>query len=216
MQSVRPAFMDEYEKLEKELVEEYEIYLERFRNLDFLEHELDACQRAEREKLEASDRALKKLQKKLRDEELRMFIGDQVRCSARTPPAFLVLTPLLPCCVSQDVDDESKLAGRPAQARPAAAAARRRDEADARPTGPTMRGSMTGGGSDTDSSLSDSDGGMSSDGPGDVSLGEDSFSSGSSGASLIDDDDDGESDAASESTNSEDFGEDGSSSDVDF
>lgn len=79
MQSVRPAFMDEYEKLEKELVEEYEIYLERFRNLDFLEHELDACQQAEREKLEASDRALKKLQKKLRDEELRMFIGDQVR-----------------------------------------------------------------------------------------------------------------------------------------
>lgn len=78
IQAVRPAFMDEYEKLEKELVEEYEIYLERFRNLDFLEHELDACQRAEREKLEASDRALKKLQKKLRDEELAMFIGDQV------------------------------------------------------------------------------------------------------------------------------------------
>lgn len=37
----RPAFMDEYEKLEGELAEEYEIYLEKFRNLDFLEHELD-------------------------------------------------------------------------------------------------------------------------------------------------------------------------------
>lgn len=37
----RPAFMDEYEKLEGELAEEYEIYLEKFRNLDYLEHELD-------------------------------------------------------------------------------------------------------------------------------------------------------------------------------
>jgi hypothetical protein len=33
--------MDEYEKLEGELAEEYEIYLEKFRNLDYLEHELD-------------------------------------------------------------------------------------------------------------------------------------------------------------------------------
>jgi clusterin-associated protein 1 len=33
--------MDEYEKLEKDLVRHYEGYLERFRNLDFLENELD-------------------------------------------------------------------------------------------------------------------------------------------------------------------------------
>lgn len=39
--SVRPAFMDEFERLEKDLVKHYEGYLERFRNLDFLEHELD-------------------------------------------------------------------------------------------------------------------------------------------------------------------------------
>ena len=39
--SVRPAFMDEYERLEKDLVKHYEGYLERFRNLDFLESELD-------------------------------------------------------------------------------------------------------------------------------------------------------------------------------
>lgn len=41
LQSVRPAFMDEYESLEKQLAEQYAIYLERFRNLDYLEHELD-------------------------------------------------------------------------------------------------------------------------------------------------------------------------------
>jgi clusterin-associated protein 1 len=33
--------MDEYERLESELAEEYEVYLVKFRNLDFLEHELD-------------------------------------------------------------------------------------------------------------------------------------------------------------------------------
>jgi hypothetical protein len=33
--------MDEYEKLERELAEEYEVYVTRFRNLHFLEHELD-------------------------------------------------------------------------------------------------------------------------------------------------------------------------------
>ena len=37
--------MDEYEKLEGELAEEYDVYLEKFRNLDFLEHELDVHNR---------------------------------------------------------------------------------------------------------------------------------------------------------------------------
>ncbi len=36
LQSVRPAFMDEYERLEKELAVEYEAYITRYRNLDFL------------------------------------------------------------------------------------------------------------------------------------------------------------------------------------
>merc|ERR1719502_1348902 len=39
LQTVRPAFMDEYEKLEVELQHHYEKYLERFRNLDYLEHD---------------------------------------------------------------------------------------------------------------------------------------------------------------------------------
>lgn len=33
--------MDEYEKLEKELQRQYEVYLARYRNIDYLEHELD-------------------------------------------------------------------------------------------------------------------------------------------------------------------------------
>lgn len=60
----RPAFMEEYEALEQELKGVYEVYIERFRNLHYLEAELAQHQRAELEKKEESDRALKRLQKK--------------------------------------------------------------------------------------------------------------------------------------------------------
>lgn len=39
--NVRPAFMDEYERQEKELEMLYNIYLEKFRNIDYLENQLD-------------------------------------------------------------------------------------------------------------------------------------------------------------------------------
>merc|ERR1712060_744120 len=45
--SVRPAFMDEYEQLEQELERYYEQYVGRFRNLDYLEHEVDVLNRRE-------------------------------------------------------------------------------------------------------------------------------------------------------------------------
>merc|ERR1719198_636013 len=77
LQTVRPAFMDEYEKLEVDLQRYYDIYLERFRNLDFLEHELDLYNKQEKEKLEENDRSLKRMQKRLRDEELRILRGEQ-------------------------------------------------------------------------------------------------------------------------------------------
>ena len=39
--NVKPAYMDEYLRLEKELERLYTIYLEKFRNLDYLEHQID-------------------------------------------------------------------------------------------------------------------------------------------------------------------------------
>ncbi|KAI9979804.1 hypothetical protein PInf_027874 [Phytophthora infestans] len=69
LQHVRPAFMDEYEKLEKELERQYAIYCERFRNLDYLQRELDLHNK--------NDRSLKKLQKKFRDDELAILRGEQ-------------------------------------------------------------------------------------------------------------------------------------------
>lgn len=77
LQSVRPAFMDEYEKLEKDLQQQYEVYMERFRNLDYLENELDMYNKSEKEKLEENDRSLKRMQKRLREEELRILRGEQ-------------------------------------------------------------------------------------------------------------------------------------------
>nr|XP_002739342.1 PREDICTED: clusterin-associated protein 1-like [Saccoglossus kowalevskii] len=52
LQSVRPAFMDEYEKLESDLEKQYEIYIERYRNLTYLEQQVDEYNRVEQDKFE--------------------------------------------------------------------------------------------------------------------------------------------------------------------
>ncbi|XP_041634171.1 clusterin-associated protein 1 homolog isoform X1 [Cheilinus undulatus] len=55
LKSVRPAFMDEYEKIEEELQKQYDIYMQKFRNLCFLESQLDEYHRLEQERSEDSD-----------------------------------------------------------------------------------------------------------------------------------------------------------------
>jgi clusterin-associated protein 1 len=78
LQAVRPQHMDEYEKLEVELSKLYVIYLERFRNLEYLDHELEELNKHEKEQLDEADQALKKMQQRLRDEELILLRGEQV------------------------------------------------------------------------------------------------------------------------------------------
>merc|ERR1712100_919816 len=68
--------MDEYEQLEQELEKYYDQYVGRFRNLDYLEHELDRFNKDEEDKMEENERALKKMQKRLRDEEWKMLRGE--------------------------------------------------------------------------------------------------------------------------------------------
>lgn len=65
LESVRPAFMDEYEKLEVDLKREYEVYLEKFRNLDYLEHRLDEMNAAEELRVKQAEKALKRMQARL-------------------------------------------------------------------------------------------------------------------------------------------------------
>ena len=45
LKNVRPAFMDEYEKLEMELQDHYNVYLERFCNLHYLQKDLEMCEK---------------------------------------------------------------------------------------------------------------------------------------------------------------------------
>merc|ERR1719253_2135043 len=75
--NVRPAFMDEYEQLEQQFERYYEQYVGRFRNLDYLEHSLDNLNREEKERTEENERALKRMQKRLRDEEWRLLRGEE-------------------------------------------------------------------------------------------------------------------------------------------
>ncbi|GBG89278.1 hypothetical protein CBR_g48987 [Chara braunii] len=76
LQSVRPAYMDEYEKLQVDLQGLYTLYVERFRNLQFLEGMLEQHNQREQEKLEEADRALKRMQRRLREEEQRILRGE--------------------------------------------------------------------------------------------------------------------------------------------
>ncbi|KAF4659311.1 Clusterin-associated protein 1 [Perkinsus chesapeaki] len=76
LRKVRPAFMDEFEELQEYLEQLYEAYVDRFRNLDYLEKELDVINKEEQERFEEQERRLKALQKKLRDEEWKLLRGD--------------------------------------------------------------------------------------------------------------------------------------------
>lgn len=65
--------MDEYEKLEQELEKFYQIYIDKFRNLDYLENQIDVYNQKEQEKREKSEAALKKIQAKFQQEEYKII-----------------------------------------------------------------------------------------------------------------------------------------------
>ncbi|XP_034639388.1 clusterin-associated protein 1 [Trachemys scripta elegans] len=73
LQSVRPAFMDEYEKIEEELQKQYSSYLEKFCNLAYLEQQLDDHHRVEQERFEEAENTLRLMQNRLKEEEKRLL-----------------------------------------------------------------------------------------------------------------------------------------------
>lgn len=73
IEQVRPEFMDEYEKLEQEIDKYYNMYIEKFRNLDYLEYQLDTFNKKEIEKKKENEKALKKIQDKYKIEEFKTF-----------------------------------------------------------------------------------------------------------------------------------------------
>jgi clusterin-associated protein 1 len=76
LKSVKPAFQIEYHNLENELRLLYESYNEKFRNLQYLESELNQSNQHELEKKQETDEALRKMQAKLKQEELKILRGE--------------------------------------------------------------------------------------------------------------------------------------------
>jgi len=68
LQSARPAFMDEYETLEIELQKHYELYMERYRNVHYLKHELKCIERVENENAMDNKRNIKRSEAKRKQE----------------------------------------------------------------------------------------------------------------------------------------------------
>eukprot|EP00090_Calanus_glacialis_P001691 TRINITY_DN11217_c0_g1_i1.p1 TRINITY_DN11217_c0_g1~~TRINITY_DN11217_c0_g1_i1.p1 ORF type:complete len:435 (+),score=171.25 TRINITY_DN11217_c0_g1_i1:48-1352(+) len=76
LKKVRPAFMDEYEKLEADLKKCYEEYMVRFRCLAFLEQQVEEFERTEQDRMEERQVATRKILEKMKqDENLRSFEG---------------------------------------------------------------------------------------------------------------------------------------------
>lgn len=69
--------MDEYERLEVELARLYEYYVQKYRNLDYLEHELEQYTLAEQERKQEADRRLQKMREKLLKEEVEILRGNR-------------------------------------------------------------------------------------------------------------------------------------------
>lgn len=63
--------MEEYTHLEEELAQQYEVYVRRFRNVDYLEQELDRLRVAEHAKQARAERRLRRMQRQVQAEEER-------------------------------------------------------------------------------------------------------------------------------------------------
>ncbi|XP_068003461.1 clusterin-associated protein 1 isoform X5 [Melanerpes formicivorus] len=69
LQSLRPAFMDEYERVEEQLQQLYSSYLEKFRNLTYLEQLLESERQTEQEMFEEAANLMRLMQSRLKEEE---------------------------------------------------------------------------------------------------------------------------------------------------
>jgi clusterin-associated protein 1 len=146
LKSVKPAFQEEYLALERELRNLHEIYLERFRNLQYLQSELDRINAEELEKKAENEKVLAKMQKRLRDEELKILRGEALVDENQIDQGIFDSdqeNPQSDESEEEDEEEESQLSdrGQPARNRPAAASGQRIP-----PNGSSsVRGRPTGG-----------------------------------------------------------------------
>ena len=76
LQSVRPAYMDEYERLDQEVEKLYDLYVIKFRNLAYLEHDLESYRVKEEEKMMEAGKLLDDERRKIQETEINQLRGD--------------------------------------------------------------------------------------------------------------------------------------------
>lgn len=155
LKKVRPAFMEEFERLETELRQLYESYVLRFRCMTYLEQQYEAAEQAEQERMEERQAATKKLleQLKLDDGSLKLIEGSgDLFTNQKVVPADDGI-------ITQNGDDISKFAvsKRPSQADRNGVRTGGARPVTGRRNGTRVFGSMTGGKLDGDSGSLDSD-----------------------------------------------------------
>jgi clusterin-associated protein 1 len=67
VQTIRPAYMDEYETLEQELQDLFKLHFQHYRNVDFYEHELLMASEKQKQLRAETDRQITKMRKKVTD-----------------------------------------------------------------------------------------------------------------------------------------------------
>ncbi|CAJ1009192.1 putative Clusterin-associated protein-1 [Leishmania naiffi] len=95
--ATNPAFLKEYENHEKKLQAQFVNYLEQYRNLEFLEHQIAKYNAKEDVMLEEQETKLKVMRERLRKEELKNIRADNVasRPSGRRGSGSGSLTPAI-------------------------------------------------------------------------------------------------------------------------
>ncbi len=153
LRGVRPAFMDEYERLERELEAEHEGFVTRARNLDALSRALAAAEAEEREAAADGAAKLARLQRSLRDADAAVVRGDEAGGGGGGGGG-----------APEPAQPQQQ---RPAQAAPAPAAAPPRAAAAAAARAPLRGGAAVSGrldaDDDDDSSVDSADGGGDTD-----------------------------------------------------
>ena len=65
VQTIRPAYMEEYEALEQELQELFRIHFQHYRNVDYFEHELQKAAEIQKQRKAEIDKSIVKMKKKV-------------------------------------------------------------------------------------------------------------------------------------------------------
>ncbi|CAD8132272.1 unnamed protein product [Paramecium pentaurelia] len=76
MTSVKPAYQEEYDRQEYELEKLYQIYVEKFRNLVYLEHVLDVQNKQAEMEQKKKNQNLKRVEEVIKDAEMNEIRGD--------------------------------------------------------------------------------------------------------------------------------------------